>query len=273
MTLAELDPALLPILVRMIAAATVVVLTSIVSEKAGPFWGAIIVALPVSAGPAYVLLALAQNADFVGASALMSLVTLAATAVYLLIYAHMAQRFSTLLCVAGSLLGWFIAALLAREVTWTPVSALVINAVAFTLCVYFTRNIKHPARVATQALRRWYDLPLRAAGVAVLVAALVTLSGLLGPVMTGIGAVFPVATTSVGLMLQPRLGGPAVSAIMADAAKAMPGMALGFLVLTFAAPQWGSAAGLSIALVASVIWPITLVVMRARRESRARAVG
>ncbi len=55
--------------------------------------------------------------------------------------------------------------------------------------------------------RRWYDIPLRAALVATLVAIVVTLSRWVGPSVSGTIALFPVVFTSMMLILHPRIGG------------------------------------------------------------------
>ena len=267
------EPTLLPLLVRVATTALVVIAASLASERAGPFWGAIIVSLPVSAGPAYVLLALAQDPAFISGSALTSLASHGAAGSYLVIYAHLAQRRSTLVCVGASLATWLAAVSVVRIVPWTALSASIVTVIAFAACLYATRRLLRPgAAPATTSVRRWYDLPLRALGVATLVTTVVTLSNYLGPAVTGIAAVFPVAVTSLGLTLQPRLGGPATGAVMAGTIRAMPGMGAGFLVLHLMAVPLGSAVALSLALLTALIWPLMLVVLRARREGRARAV-
>lgn len=261
------DPFLLPILVRLTTAAAVVVVASLASERGGPFWGGIVVSLPVSAGPAYVLLALQQDAAFVSASALMSLACHAVTALYLMAYARTARKHGTLVTVAASLALWFAAVALVRSIPWNALTAIAANAAAFGFCLRATRSVAVVPAAVRASARRWYDLPLRALAVGVLVATVVTFSGVLGPAVTGIAAVFPVAVTSLGLTVQPRIGGPATAATMAGALRAMPGMGLGFLVLHLAAPMWGSAWGLLTALAASLVWPLALVTLRLRRRA------
>lgn len=48
----------LPPLIRALTTALLVLSASVAAEMAGPFWGALIASLPVSAGPAYVFLAM-----------------------------------------------------------------------------------------------------------------------------------------------------------------------------------------------------------------------
>ena len=106
--------------------------------------------------------------------------------------------------------------------------------------------------------RRWYDIPLRASMVAALVATVVTLSGWVGPSITGILALFPVVFTSLMLILHPRIGGPATAAVIANSAWGLMGFGLAIAVLHLAALRFGSAAGLSLALAVCVGWNLTL---------------
>jgi hypothetical protein len=54
--------------------------------------------------------------------------------------------------------------------------------------------------------------------VATLVAAVVTLSGRVGPAVSGVIALFPVVFSSMMLILHPRIGGPAAAAVIANSA-------------------------------------------------------
>ena len=71
--------------------------------------------------------------------------------------------------------------------------------------------------------RRWYDIPLRAALVATLVATVVTTSGWVGPKVSGIIALFPIVFTSMMLILHPRIGGPPTAAVLANSAWGLIG--------------------------------------------------
>src|SRR5437016_2992182 len=68
-----MDAFWLSLLLKVAVTVTVVMSTSLAVERAGPFWGGLLCAFPLSAGPAYVLLALQADAAFVAASALNSL--------------------------------------------------------------------------------------------------------------------------------------------------------------------------------------------------------
>ena len=71
---------------------------------------------------------------------------------------------------------------------------LVVNAIAFAICVPLLRRYRHVKMPLIT--RRWYDIPLRASLVATLVATVVTLSGWVGPKISGIIALFPIVFTA-----------------------------------------------------------------------------
>jgi len=112
----------LALLARAGASALVVVAATVAAESAGPFWGGLIVSLPIGAGPAYVMLALQHDAAFIAVSALGSFAVNAATFVLLAAIGLLASRVRWGWALTGGLLAWFATASLIRQFEWTPVS-------------------------------------------------------------------------------------------------------------------------------------------------------
>src|ERR671936_2935464 len=83
---------LLLLVLRMAVAAAFVVTASFIAEHSGPAIGALVATLPISAGPAYVFLALDHDAAFIAQGALTSLPINAATIFLGLTYTLLAQR-------------------------------------------------------------------------------------------------------------------------------------------------------------------------------------
>jgi len=240
----------------MAVAAAFVVTASFITERSGPVIGALIATLPVSAGPSYVFLALDHDAAFIAASALASLPINAATIFLGLIYVVLAQRWNAAVSTGGAVVVWIALAALARMVPWSLAGGLIANAVAFGVCLPLLRRFRH-VRMPLIA-RRWYDIPLRAALVATLVATVVTLSGWVGPGVSGTIALLPVVFTSIMLILHPRIGGPATAAVIANSGMGLMGFGVAIAVLHVAALQFGSAIGLGLALVTGVGWNLGL---------------
>src|SRR6202521_2812998 len=105
---------------------------------------------------------------------------------------------------------------------------------------------------------RWDDIPLRAALVATLVATVVTLSGWVGPKVSGMIALFPVVFTSMMLILHPRIGVAATGGVIANSGWGLMGLGIALAVLHVAALRFGSAIALSLALATCVSWNLGL---------------
>jgi hypothetical protein len=263
----------LPLLVKAVTSALIVVLASVVAEALGPFWGGLIITLPISAGPAYVMLALQHDPAFIAASALGSFTANAATFVLLTTIALLAPHRPRYQVIGGALSAWLLALLAIRAVEarigWTVAGATVLNLVAIALAHWLTRAAARSPRPATGTLRRrWFELPARAALVGAVVASVVTASRVLGPGVTGMAAVFPVAFTSFAFLILPRLGGNTSAAVMAGAVRAMPGFALSLLVLHLTAEALGVWGALLAMLATSLLWSAGMLAVRARHGRR-----
>jgi hypothetical protein len=250
------------LLIKMAVTAGFVVTASVVTERAGPVIGALISSLPVSAGPAYVFLALDHGAAFIAESALVSLPINAATFFSALTYVLLAQRQGLVPSLVVSVAVWVALAVVIRHVSWTLAGAVAVNLLAFAICLPIVqryRAVKMPL-----VTRRWYDMPLRAAMVACLVATVVTLSSRVGPAVSGILALFPIVFTSLMIILQPRIGGPATAAVLANGLWGLVGFGIAITALHLTAVPLGAAAALTIALVIAVGWNVSLWLFRQR---------
>jgi hypothetical protein len=256
----EMSPDLSFILVlvlRMAIAAAFVVSASIITERSGPVIGALVATLPISAGPSYVYLALDHDAGFIAQGALASLPINAVTILLGLTYVLLAQRHSVLISCSAAVAVWLVLANVVHAVHWSLVGGLLVNAIVYGICVPILEHYRHVKHMPL-IVRRWYDVPLRASLVAVLVGTVVTLSSWVGPTVSGILALFPLVFTSMMLILQPRIGGPATAAVVANSGWGMIGFGLGITMLHVGALHFGSAAGLCLGLATCVCWNLAL---------------
>jgi hypothetical protein len=247
---------ILTLALRMAITAAFVVTASVITERSGPVIGALVATLPISAGPSYVFLALDHDAAFVAEGALASLPINAATIFLGLTYVVLAQRQKAAVSCLGAVAVWIALASAVRTIHWSLAGGLIANAVAFAICVPLFDRFRHVRMPLIT--RRWYDIPLRALLVATLVATVVTLSGWVGPKVSGIIALFPVVFTSMMLILHPRIGGPPTAAVIANSGWGLMGLGIAIAVLHVAALRFGSAIGLSLALTTCVSWNLGL---------------
>jgi hypothetical protein len=241
---------------RMVVAAAFVVSASVITERSGPAIGALVATLPISAGPSYVFLALDHDAAFIAEGALASLPINAATILFGLTYVVLAQRHRAIVSWSAGAAVWIALAVLSRTIHWSLAGGLAANAIAFGICIPLLARFRHAKMPLIT--RRWYDIPLRASLVAILVATVVTLSGWVGPQISGALAIFPIVFSSMMLILHPRIGGPATAAVVANSGWGLLGFGVAIAVLHVAALRLGSALGLILALMTGVSWNLAL---------------
>jgi len=256
---------LLSLALRMAVAAAFVVSASMITERSGPAIGALIATLPISGGPSYVFLAIDHGDAFIAQSALASVPMNAASVLMSMAYILLVGRFGLAVSLAGALGAWSCVALLVSAFQWSLAGGILLNVVTFAICLPLAQRF----RIARMPLvtSRWYDIPLRATLVATLVAVVVTLSGIVGPRISGVIALFPAAYTSLILILTPRIGGPATAALLANGQWGLIGFGLGVLTIALATPLLGRAAALSLALAVCILWNLGLYAYGHRKKS------
>jgi hypothetical protein len=260
----------LPALVKALLTALIVVLASALAEALGPFWGALIASLPVSAGPAYVFLAMQHDESFMAASALSSCAANASTGLFLIVYATRARRASLPGSLGAAVTVWLATIPVLRQIAWTPLTAALLNLLVYGIGFIRLRGLtRPPVGPMSVATRRPADLPVRAVAVALLVSAVVIAGSVLGPEATGMAAVFPVSLISLIVILHRRIGAAASAVLAATALQAMFGFGLMLLVLHLAIRPWGPVLALMAALLVSVTWSGGLLALRRRARAGA----
>jgi hypothetical protein len=259
----------LSLVLKMAVTAGFVIAAAMVAERAGAAIGAIVATLPIAAGPAYVFVALDHDAAFISASAIGSIAAHAATAVFSLVYVMLAQRRSMAVSVGGAVLAWFVVAFLLRLVHWNFAGVVAVNLALFFACIPVTNRYRHVPMPAI--VRKWYDVLVRAFMVACLVAAVVGLSGHVGPIVTGLLAVYPIVMTSLMLIFHPRVGGPATAALIANTMWGLVGFSACLFTVHVAVAAFGTWIGLALSLVVSIVWNVILWWLRTRALALRRA--
>jgi len=254
-----------PLVMKMLTSAAIVVLASLLVERTGPFLGAMIVTLPISAGPAYAFLALDHGSDFIAASALAGLPVSAATVVYMIVYAIAAQRFGVLASVGCALCVWVASIWLILKGQWSLGSALALNMAVYAVAIPVARRFS-ASRVTVAPKKRKWDVPFRAALVMSVVGITVLAGRAFGPSIAAAAALAPVVLISLALILQPRVGGVAAASVVANGVPGMLGFVGALSLLHLSAVRLGTTASLLLALAVSVGWNATLIAVRRWRS-------
>lgn len=251
---------LLTLAIKMAVTAGFVIAATVIAERAGPLIGALIVTLPISAGPAYVFIALDHDAHFVARAALASVLNNVPTVLYTTAFVLLAQRFGALASVATGLAVWFISAFVLNQASWPLLPAILINLVVVAALLPVVRHFQNVAMPRLPL--RFSELALRAVIVAVLIAVVVTLSFSIGPEKTGMIASFPATFTSTMIILHRRVGGKAAAAVMAHSLLGLLGFSLCVTVLYLTVEPLGRTMGLLLALLFSMTWNAGLLMLR-----------
>jgi hypothetical protein len=253
---------------KMVLTAIVVVITSVAVERAGPFVGALIAALPTAAGAAYFILAIEHPPSFIAASAIGSVAVGAAVSVFSAVYMVLAQRRGVMLSLSIALAVWFGLTVAFRAIDWTPLTAVLLNVVVFGVTVPLSWRYREGGP-PKKFLRTRYDIPLRAIAAAIVVAIVTTASSRIGSFASGMFALFPIILCSSIVILHPRVGGKATASMLAHAQIAFVGLSLGFLAVHYTAVPLGSWWAFAAGLLVCIIWSGMLVLLRIRAAKRA----
>ena len=253
----------LQLVAKALATALIVISASVVAEALGPVWGAMIASLPVSAGPAYVFLAMQHGPDFVATSTLNSAAANAATGLFLITYGILTKRMPPWGSLGVAVAVWLAVSLAVQQTAWTMTTAVALNlAVYGPGLVFVSRDVAAEFEPARPSQRQWFDLPLRAASVAAFVSLVVAVSAALGPAATGIAAVFPVSLISLIVILRPRLGGPTTARLATNALLPMLGFGIMVFVMHVAVQSSGVTAAFGFALAVCVVWSGVLILLQ-----------
>lgn len=246
-------PLWIQIAIKVLIAASVVVTASVMAVKSGPFVGGLILALPVSVGPAYALLALQASPAFVAQSGLGSLMSNVMVGAYVLTYLVLAQRVPLLLSVGAAVVVWVAGAVCLKLAALSPLALVLLNVAAFALFIPLSRGAMSSAPPPLR-VRRWFELPLRALLVGSLVASTLTVSALIGAAWTGIAMAFPITLTSSILIMQPAIGAAATAAVMASVVRGLAPFALAYWLIYALAVPLGVWTALGLALLSILLW-------------------
>lgn len=253
----------LPLAVKLLLTAGIVVAASVATERAGPFIGGLLVTLPVTVWPAYLFLTFDHSVAFIAESAVAGMVMHAVTAVLMLIYVFLAQRRGMALSLALAVAAWVLLGIAAKTVEWSFLGAALLNLIAYPTCMWLARSYRDAPMPRLR--RQWYDIPARVLFVCLLMGTILVVSTWAGPVVTGFIAVFPISTVSAVLILNRRIGERATAAMVANGMRGMSGIALALPALHLTIVPLGPVVALTLLLAIPVGWSLLAWAQRARR--------
>jgi hypothetical protein len=212
----------------LIAAAT------LIGRRFGPSISGWLVGLPFTSGPVSLFLALEQGTSFAAAAAAGSIGGVAASAMFAVVYAAMARRFSwpASLTVASVVFAVAVVALHALPLgSGLPLPLLALYAGGVVAALVGIRLIP-PPRALDEAPEppRW-DLPVRMAVATGLVLIITGAAPLLGPELSGLLTTYPVYAGVLGVFAHAQRGGAAAAQVMGGLCYGILAFATFFLTI------------------------------------------
>jgi len=247
--------------IKLASTALLVVVATGFAARFGAFIGAMIAAIPISAGPSYLFIAMENDATFVAQSALTSVAINPLTVVFLVISAALVERFGIILALLAGIIAWLTGALMITHAALTLEQACLLNAVIFIVAIYLSRPLLGDV-AGSKTKRGWVDIPLRVVAVVAVVGSAVIVGRLVGPRAAGVVALVPVVWISMAVVIYARQGGATCAAVLANGVVPMIGFWLGLAAVHLLAESHGPTIALSVGLAVPVCFTLGLTVAR-----------
>ena len=258
-----MDFAILAIAARGLAAAGFVGGVVALMERASPFIGGVVLALPIITAPAYVFIILHQEPGFVAQAALGSLATVGSVLLFLVAAIALVGRLPMPAVLVGALGAWLFTGLIVRSLPAALPVSLAVIAVAGLIAWWSGRRVPMTAPAA-RGRSPLYEIALRGCAAGVLVAVVSGLAHLLGPTVAGIFASFPVALMTVCWFLPKRLEAAGIRAALRAAQIGMASHIPFFTALALLSPRIGTWPAFALGLVGSLGIAVALALLRRR---------
>lgn len=233
----------------LIAAAT------LVTRRFGPRVGGLLLGFPLMAGPISVFFAVEQGNGFAAAAANGTLRAITAVAGFAAIYGLLAPAAAWLLCLAVAIAGFFGISAVVSKVDIDIVGA----GLGAYLCVAMALAALRPPRLLpSPAVPPWWDIWLRMATSALLVAVITLVADRLGPTWSGIIGAFPVITTVAICFMHQQWGHAAAVVGLRGILLSLYSFVSFFICLGLALPRHSVVQSYLLATAAAVLTSLTV---------------
>jgi hypothetical protein len=258
-------------LLKLALAPLLVATATLAARKWGPRVGGLVMGLPLTTGPIFLVLALDQGPRFAAGATVGILFGLAGLAAFAVAYA-----------AASSRTGW-VGSLASATAAFLAISAGACgfgsDVVIAALAAWFALGlavllIRRPDLAIARTVPPWWDLWVRLLAVAVLTLAITTAAASLGPVLSGIVGTYPVAITVVLAFTHRQLGRNAALAMLRGIVLSWLSFASCFLAIGLSLETQGIALAIGVGVLAAVTTSVLVLWLdQSNRAGRKRNVG
>ncbi len=209
---------------KAVATGLVLLVASLVAERAGVLIAALVITLPLNAGPGFFFVALEAEPGFLAKGALVSFTATAAVHTFMTAYAHASSRLTRFWMNLGvATAAWVVVALPLTNAQPSLLWSVVIVAAGFALA-HILRYRGYDQKDGGDRAKRqggFGFLVFRAVIGGSVVALAATFSKVLGPSLTGLAFAFPIMTSANAWMFYHSYGAKFSAATISNARKGL----------------------------------------------------
>jgi hypothetical protein len=259
------NPRVIVFAVKALLAPSFVIGASVAARRFGPWVGGLVGGLPVVAGPILLAYALIHGRVFAQQAASGTLLGLVSLTAFVVVYGRLASRAGWIVCMLSGWAAFAVVTLLLDGVAVPAGVALALACSGFAVGLLLLAGAIDGAAVRVRAATTppVWDLPVRGGCALALVLVLTTLSGRLGPQLSGLLAPFPVITTVLATFTHSQRGAD-------EAVRLLRGMLSGFIAFALFCFTLTISLGASTVASAFVLATVTALIVQTAMLSRAR---
>lgn len=242
---------------------------TLAAQRWGPSVGGLLLGLPLTTGPIFLLLAIDQGPHFAAAATVGILFGLVGLAAFAVAYAAASSRAGWVASLAAATIAFFALSAGADQLGSQVVIA---GLVAWLILMLAALLIRRPAvKIARTAPPRW-DLWVRMLAVAALTLAITTAAARLGPILSGIVGTYPVAITVVLAFTHRQFGRSAAVAMLRGSVLSWISFASCFVAIGLSLEALGTALAVGLGVLAAAATSV-LVLWADRVATQASALA
>jgi len=261
------NPRVIVFAVKALLAPSFVIGASVAARRFGPWVGGLVGGLPVVAGPILLAYALIHGRTFAQQAASGTLLGLVSLTAFVVVYGRLASRARWIVCMLAGWAAFAVVTLLLDGLAVPAGVALALACAGFALGLALLAGAIDGGEVRVRAActpPAW-DLPVRGGCALALVLVLTTLSGRLGPQLSGLLAPFPVITTVLATFTHSQRGADEAICLLRGMLSGFLAFALFCFTLTISLGSVTVLAAFVLATAAALIVQ-TAMLSRARRQ-------
>jgi hypothetical protein len=236
--------------VKVLLSPACVIAVSLAGRRWGMAVAGVLGGLPVVAGPILLTETLQHGRGFGADAAAGTLLGLAALTAFVVVYGRLATIGGPIATVIRGWAAFLIGVAALSLISPTPALSLIFVAGCFALgLTLLPATQPNPERAAAPP---WWDLPGRAGAALALVLLLTTLSGALGPHLSGLLAPFPIITSVLAVFTHANAGTAQVRILLRNFLVGFYGFAAFCFTLAIALPTFRVGPAFGVATVAAL---------------------